>query len=159
MTGRAILHPEVHVAARAITQDCPARDDRCELEAIFRAVKHGDARVPGMGKGFRYVADPVISDYFVSAFHNLRFCKKGACAGDCDDHAALVAALAGSVGFRVGLRAYGKTNEESFSHVYAVAKLPKRQPTSVVGLDSTVPDSFVGWEPPPGRVLTAWVEE
>lgn len=74
----------------------------------------------------------------------------------CDDHAGLICALAGSIGFRMGLRAWGPPNSDEFVHVYAVAAYPKRPPhTQIVGMDTTVDESYVGWEPPKGRVLTA----
>lgn len=75
---------------------------------------------------------------------------------NCDDHTALICALAGTIGFKVGLRAWGEYGED-FSHVYAVAMLSKRNPTRVVGMDTTVEESTVGWEPPQGRVMTAWL--
>ncbi len=161
LTADGIIHnTDVRRAALAITNDCPSRNDECELEAIFEAVKHGDSRVRGLEKGLRYVADPRMADYFTAPGRMLQLCGEGACGGDCDDHSVLVASLAGAVGFKVGLRVYGKIGED-YSHVYAVAALPKRarMPRDVVGLDTTVPSSFVGWEPPPGRVMTAWLPD
>lgn len=77
---------------------------------------------------------------------------------NCDDHTALIAALAGSLGWRVGLRAYGR-DSSGFSHVYAVVAYPKRPPfKEIIAMDTTVPSSKVGWEPPPGECLTAWLE-
>lgn len=156
LTQKSIIDPLVRRTAMQIIQGCEARDDKCELEAIFNAVKYGDPNVPLLKTGLKYVADPNWYDYFVAPNRMLSECGKGACAGDCDDHASLICALAGSIGFKVGLRAWGKANEDDYVHVYAVAALPKRPPyTLVVGLDTTVPESYVGWEPPKGRVLTA----
>jgi hypothetical protein len=71
---------------------------------------------------------------------------------------ALVIALAGSLGWKCGARAWGKT-ADGYSHVYPVVAFPKRPPfQKIVGLDTTVPDSKVGWEPPKAHVLTAWLE-
>ena len=78
---------------------------------------------------------------------------------NCDDASMMVAALAGAVGFTVGLRAWGDLDTDDFQHVYAVAMLPKLDPREVVGLDTTVEEAEVGWEPPEARVLTAWIEE
>jgi hypothetical protein len=60
----------------------------------------------------------------------------------------------------VGLRAYGRLAlNGDFEHVYAVVKTPKRAPfTGELALDTTVRESYVGWEPPPGNVMTAWLE-
>lgn len=76
---------------------------------------------------------------------------------NCDDHTMLIGALLSALGFRVGARAWGR-EKGNYSHVYAVVGYPKRAPTKELGLDSTVKESFVGWEPPAGHVLTAWTE-
>lgn len=139
-----------------IVQDCDSRDDACELEAIFRAVKFGDKRVPLLSKGLKYIADPAWYDYFTAPSRILSECEKGACGGDCDDHASLICALGGAIGFRMGLRAWGPANQSEYVHVYAVAAFPKRPPhTQFLGMDTTVAESHVGWEPPKGIVLTA----
>lgn len=157
LAQRSTLHPLVRETAIRLTADCTSRDDGCELDAIFNAVKHGDHRVAALRNGVRYVADPRWADHFTAPYRMLQQCARGACAGDCDDHAALIVALAGALGFKVGLRVWGET-ASNFVHVYAVAGLPKRDPREVVGLDTTVPESNVGWEPPNGAVLTAWLE-
>lgn len=161
---RAAIHPDVVTIAKQITQDCDSRDDRCELLAIYEAVKNGDPRVAPLRSGVRYVRDPRFADYFTSPVDLLRQCVHGACAGDCDDHCMLIAALTAALGWKAGLRAYGE--EDGFSHVYAVVafpKLPVRRGTklvwdSVMGLDTTVPKAKVGWEPPEANVLTTWLE-
>lgn len=157
LAQRATVHPLVRETAMQITAECPARDDSCELEAIFNAVKHGDPRVRPLRKGVRYVADPRWADHFTAPHRLLKQCARGACAGDCDDHAALIVALAGSLGFVMGLRVWGPSHS-NYVHVYAIAGVPKRDPREVLGLDTTVDDSTVGWEPPSGAVLTAWLE-
>jgi len=157
LAQNGMLHPVVRETAFLIIGECDARDDECELEAIFNAVKHGDPRVAALKKGFKYIADPRSTDYFTAPHRALQACLRGACGGDCDDHTALICALAGAIGFKVGLRAWGEYGED-FSHVYAVALLSKRNPTKVVGLDTTVAESYVGWEPPKGRVMTALLE-
>lgn len=159
LARRSVTDPGIKGAAHTLIQDCGARDDQCELEAIFNAVKNGDPRVPALRNGVRYVSDPRVADYFAAPKRLLQQCEAGGCGGDCDDAAAMVAALCGSVGFKVGLRAWGEKRAAEFSHVYAVAAYPKHGGRNVraVGLDTTVPESHVGWEPPNGRVLTAWV--
>ena len=78
---------------------------------------------------------------------------------NCDDAACLLMALLGAVGFRVGLRAWGPTGcGGDYTHVYALVGYPKRNPETVIPLDTTVPESSVGWEPPNGEVLNAWAE-
>ncbi len=169
MVHRAVLKdPRIRLAALSITRECDSRDDLCELEAIYGAVKHGTDTVDALRNGYRYVADPNIADYFVSPTRTLEFCEAGMCGGDCDDHTMLVAALANSIGFTVGMRAYARSERAPFSHVYAVAIVPKRGPFTkaaydngqiqAVGLDTTVPSARVGWEPPRGRVRTHWIK-
>jgi hypothetical protein len=146
-----------------IVRDCAGRDDLCELTAIFNAVKYGDPAVTALAKGFPYRADPKTIDFFVAPYRALSLCEEGACGEDCDGHTTLVAALAGSLGFTVGARAYGRGASGVFSHIYAVALVPKRAESPeegrVIGLDTTVPSSTVGWQPPPGHFRTAWVTE
>ena len=162
-TKRATLSPIIRETAAIITNGCDARDDLCELNAVFLAVKEGHPKVRGMEKGVRYMSDPIAADYFIGAAELLRRCMRGACAEDCDSQSGLIAALAGALGFRVGLRAYKRSGEKQYSHVYAVALLPKLKTPGVedkvVGMDSTVPSSSLGWEPPNGKVLTAWIQK
>ena len=142
--------------AHLIIRDCESRDDRCELQAIFEAVKFGDPKVEPLKRRFKYIADPNLADFFTAPHRSLKACVRGACGGDCDDHTALICALAASVGFRVGLRAWGEYGED-FTHVYALAGLPKRDPSEEIGMDTTVKESYLGWQPPKGRVMTIWL--
>ena len=164
LIAKGSVDPSVVRAARAIVRDCDARDDRCEVEAVFEAVKNGTDAVPGLARGLRYVSDPRVMDYFASAPAILREAAAGAAAGDCDEHTILVAALLGALGYKVGARAWGPNPKQNeFAHVYPIVALPKRGPWpkgyAGHGLDTTVPKSHVGWQPPKGRVLTVWIEE
>jgi hypothetical protein len=154
------VDPRIVQAARAITRDCAARDDLCELEALYEAVKHGDRRVAWLRRGMRYVADPHSFDTFSTVNAIIRDCSDGSCAADCDDHTVLMGSLAAAVGFKVGARAWGPGRGD-YQHVYAVALLPKSGPWDRGyyghGLDTTVPRFFVGDEPPGGHILTAWL--
>lgn len=145
---------KVHAAALAIASDCEARDDMCEVEAVFNAVKTGTNKVRSLRRGVRYVNDPVRRDLFKRPDRLLTFCEEGACAGDCDDQAMLVTALLLNLGFHAGLRIFKPDGAKSFEHIYAVVQLPKLNPKNWVGLDTTVPHATVGWEPEGGRTLT-----
>lgn len=147
LTQRGTVHPLVRETALAIINDCADRDDECELEAIYNAVKHGTDNVPFLKHGLKYVADPGWADHFTAPWRVLEQLQRGVNGEDCDGHAALVAALAGAIGFKTGLRAWGE-DPEDFVHVYAVAGFPKRDPRESVGLDTTVEEASVGWEPP-----------
>jgi hypothetical protein len=158
LAQRASVTPLVRNTAVKIIRNCKSRGDQCELEAVFRTVKTGDAGVAPFADGFKYIADPRYADYFESPVDAIENCLRGACGSDCDGHAGLIVALCSALGFKCGLRAWGR-NKEGFSHVYAVVAFPKRPPfKDVVGMDTTVPESSVGWEPPQGEVLTAWLE-
>lgn len=159
------IHPKILQAAKAITSDCDPRDDLCEIEAIYSAVKHGTNRVPWLRKGVRYVADSYAHDAFHGVASQIDLCRDGACAFDCDDQTILVGALASAIGFKVGARAWGPGTRQSdeYQHVYAVVAIPKNGPWPRDyyghGLDTTVPSAGVGWEPSGGHVMTAWPEE
>lgn len=155
---RGSISPLVRTTALKIVRDCGSRDDACELNAIYEAVKHGDPSVAPLRRGFKYVADSRFADYFTGPEDSLQACLKGACGGDCDDHTALICALLGSLGWRCGLRAWGPKGEGVYSHVYAVACFPKRPPWSqAVAMDTTVKEFSAGDEPPRGDVVTAWL--
>lgn len=161
LTLAGTLDPYVRAAALRLTNHLPGKDEAGEIEAIFNAVKFGDNRVPGLEKGVRYMADGRWADHFTAPKRLLQMCRDGMCAEDCDGHAALIAALLGSIGFMVGLRAWGPAGGQDYEHVYAVAVYPKAggKNARVLGLDSTVDESKVGWEPPPGKILTAWLDD
>jgi hypothetical protein len=172
---RGSIDPLVRTTAHQILQSAGltaasggARDDDAELHAIYDAVKNGDPNVPALRTGFMYVNDPRYADYFTSAPDSLRACLKGACAGDCDDHGILIGSLLASIGWRVGVRGWGPPGEAAMIHVYPVVAYPKRAQTGLngsegyarsVGLDSTVDEAYVGWEPPKSdQVVTVWIE-
>jgi hypothetical protein len=151
--------PLVRAAALKIVAACDSRDDMCELQAIFDAVKHGTSDLEALASGFKYVADPNTIDFFSGAERTLKMCATGSCGGDCDDHTVLVGSLAGSLGFKMGARGYGPQKNGPLVHVYAVVLTPKRirNKAKVIGMDTTVPESELGWQPPPGNYKTAWV--
>lgn len=158
LTQKNSIKPLVRNTALRIRAECKGREDFCELKAVFDTVKYGNPNVAPFVNGFAYVADPRFADYFTAPEDTINNCLRGACGGDCDDHTALVAALCASLGFKVGLRAWGR-DSRGFSHVYPVVMFPKRPPFDrVLGMDTTVEESKVGWEPPKGNILTAWLE-
>lgn len=170
MTARSIVEWRVRQAAIAVTSNCrppkgqgPDKSTAlCELQSIFAAVRDGTPWVKGLEYGVRYVPDPIIRDYFVAPHRLLESCEEGACGEDCDSQAALVAALTGAIGFTSGLVAWGKLNSPTYQHVFPVVLFPKRGDQgkqTIVALDTTVPTASVGWRPPRGRVLTAWIHK
>jgi len=69
-------------------------------------------------------------------------------AGDCDDHSSLIAAMLESLGYRTQFKTVAtRPDDPQFSHVYVIVK-DKRNPGQWIAIDSTVGQSFAGWEPP-----------
>lgn len=175
LVQRGSVDPLVRTTAIQIVRaaGCGDRDDDCELHAIYEAMKHGNPGVPALKTGFLYINDPRYADYFTAAPDSLRACLKGACGGDCDDFSVLIGALLASIGWRCGMRGWGQPESTGMIHVYPVVAYPKRgvltqdavsggsyaSYTRAVGLDATVPEAYVGWEPPSTDVTqTAWIE-
>lgn len=158
LTVKGTKTAEVIEAARAIVNECPSRDDHCEVQAVYAAVKHGSAAVPGLHNGVRYQRDTLFMDTFTAPDALLRACERGACAEDCDGHAALIAAMLFALGYVAGLRIWRKATSPNFEHVYAVVKLPKSNPKEWVALDTTVTSADVGWEPPNGKTKTIYLK-
>lgn len=160
-----VADPLVNEVALKAAGNCPSRDDLCELEALFYLVKYGRPDCPGFERGYKYVADPNWADKFTTPRKIIENLRSGINGGDCDDHAGLLCALGGSIGFTMGLLAYGPPGSEGYSHVLAVAKVPKRLngPTQMVALDTTV-DHPMGWLPPgifpeqTANILIAWLQ-
>lgn len=169
LAQRDVTNELIRTTAVRIITACQSRDDECELNAIFHAVKEGRPDIPGLENGLKYVADPNWADLYTAPHKLLELLISGVNGGDCDDHAALICALGASVGFTMGLLAYGPPGTEGYTHVLAVAKYPKREQSQLVGLDTTVPASHVGWLPPyiapaknsqgqSANVLLAWLQ-
>jgi hypothetical protein len=68
-------------------------------------------------------------------------------AGDCDDLSMLIAAGLRSLGYETAFRTVATQDSQGeFAHVYAVAK--DKLTHKWIALDTTVEESFPGWEPP-----------
>jgi hypothetical protein len=115
----------------AVTQGCTARDDLCELKAIFDFVV----------KNVRYTGDVAFRDTFQSALRTLQFG-----GGDCDDHSILAATLAMENGFTMKWRITSNTGA-TWDHIYSLAGVPKHRPARWVALDTTLGAGRFGREP------------
>ena len=127
--------PEMRRIGIAVTEVCRARDDRCELMAIYDFVK----------RNIRYTGDVTNKDTFQSGYRTMQIG-----GGDCDDHAILCAVLAMVNGFTPKFRITSNYGS-SWDHIYCIVGLPKLDPRSFVALDTTLPgstDQRFGKEPP-----------
>lgn len=171
------MSSDIQGLARLLASKCPARNDWCELTALYNGVKTGraDLKPYGLSNGMRYMADARTgpdggeTDVFFKPAYILSMLRKGENGFDCDDATIFVGALAKDCGFRVGARAYGEGKVHGYEHVYPIALIPKRGPwatddqgrideSHIVGLDITVPYARVGWQPPRGDVFTAMLD-
>ena len=146
---KSVQDPEMRKLALQITKSCPARDGECEAHAIYDWVRRnirytgdvGAIKIPG-GK-----VEGI--DLFQTAGRTVEFG-----GGDCDDHSVLNATLLALNGinpkFRItGSRGYGDT----WSHIYAMAGLPKLSPTKLFALDTTLPGDRWNFEVPYGKKI------
>ena len=78
------------------------------------------------------------------------------CAGDCDDHSQLIAALLKTLGFNARFCTVAADSEDpqQFTHIYAEVQDPATQ--QWVALDSTVAQSYPGWRPDNVYRAQAW---
>lgn len=131
----SVRDPEMRRIGLAAVEVCKARDDRCELMAIFDFVK----------RNIRYTGDVRDKDTFQSGYRTMQMA-----GGDCDDHAILCAVLAKVNGFEPKFRITSNYGT-SWDHIYCVVGLPKLEPRSYIALDTTLPgstDARFGKEPP-----------
>ena len=111
-------------------------DTRGELAALFRFVR-GAVRFTGDVAGVETLQAP---HYTLAVM-----------AGDCDDRAILLAALARAIGIPASFRviAANPRRPGTYSHVYVVAKVQGKD----VPLDPTYETTPPGWEhPSPSRI-------
>jgi hypothetical protein len=119
-----------------LVHDLPARNAKMEMDRLLNFVKHQ----------VRYQKDPLtaLQGYVELVQAPAQTLLRG--AGDCDDQSTLIAAAALALGYRprfVVLKADASRPDE-FTHVYAEVFFGNQW----WGMDSVVPRSFVGWEPP-----------
>ena len=146
---------EVRRAALRIRNHVPNKDYQGELEAIYNAIHSGTTAVPGLEHGLHYVRDPILFDHFTAPHAILQELAQGINGEDCDGHAGLVSALAGSVGFESGVRMVKPAGESTFVHVYSIVRDPNDPNGTIIPIDTTE-DGGVGWEVP-GQYVDEWV--
>jgi transglutaminase-like putative cysteine protease len=110
-----------------------AHDNVAELRALFEFVRDR----------IRFTNDILGVETLQGAEYTLR-----TRAGDCDDRAVLLVALAQSIGipadFAFRVVALKPNAPRSFSHVYVVARLKGKR----IAMDTTYPVNLMGWQYP-----------
>ena len=137
-------NPEVVWLARQIvegTSPGPTKDYRAMAAAILDFMK----------KNVDYRLDPSGLEYVPTPWYTLLVSGRE----DCDGHSAATAALALALGMQAGFRTVkgDKSRPDQWSHVYAVIGVPNKGDTEWLTADSTQPESFLGWDPPEGKLL------
>lgn len=130
--------PAMRQLALQITRRCQARDDLCELKAIF---DYNQTRI-------RYTGDIAGLDTFSSWRRALEFGGE-----DCDGHAIANATAIGHNGFGCVFRLTTSKPGTAWEHVYAVALFSKLEPQAGIAMDTTLPGGKLGDEP---RMIAAY---
>ena len=145
LVHKGVRDPRMRKLALEITHHCPARDGRCEARAVYDWVRRnvrysGDIGPHRLPDGS---VEPV--DLFQSAARTVEFR-----AGDCDDSATLSSVLLLLNGIPARLRITSRLpgRQDDFSHIFAVAGVPKTAPTDWLAVDSTLPGDNFGREAP-----------
>lgn len=118
-----------------VTRACAARNDMCELQAVFDFVV----------KNVRYTGDIAFKDTFQTALRTLQYG-----GGDCDDHSVLCAVLAMENGFQTKFRITSNTGA-TWDHIYCLAGVPKHDPKEWIPLDTTLGNGRFGRNPPQAK--------
>ena len=118
----------VRAAALQITRNVPNRDFRAEIQAIFDWVKRN---IKFRGEYKEFLQSPVVTLELQ--------------AGDCDDHATLLAALLLTLGHQATFRTVATGGGKEFTHVYVTVR--DKRSGQWIALDTTVAKSTLGWEP------------
>lgn len=118
----------VRNTAVQLVQACPDKDYRCELSTLQHFVRDQ----------VRYVRDVDTAETLQTPVQTLKLM-----AGDCDDKAVLLNALACAIGFSTRFCAIG-VRGQPFSHVMAQARLGP----SWINCETIVEGVEIGWFPP-----------
>lgn len=140
--AKGVRDARMRKLALAITRGCPPRDGSCEARAVHEWV----------GENIRYTGDvgeivmephgtPEVLDLFQSPLRTIEYG-----GGDCDDHAALAAALLALNGISPGL-VVSSSDGVNDDHIFACAHLPKDGPSVCVPVDTTLGARAFGRKP------------
>lgn len=123
--------PTIVFLAQQLARNYDRKDYASQARAIHKYVQ----------QHIHYVKDPRGTEMLRSPFWTLYYK-----AGDCDDQAVLVAALAEAIGFATRFKTIkaDPSYPNEFSHVYSQIQIPTTG--SWVTSDTIVPGADIGWE-------------
>ncbi len=130
-------NPFVRKWAEKIIQDVTPRDQRGEVDAIFRFVQ----------SHVRFVRDPRGTEFVQSPVLLLRQISAGDTpGGDCDDKTTLTLSLLRAIGYPTVIRITGYPHNPPghFSHVYGMVNVKG----DWIAVDAVRTDRSLGWEAP-----------
>lgn len=140
-------NPEVVMLAQQIVNHLPSKDYRGEADAILQFMK----------RHVRYRYDPAGLEYVSTPWYTLLVSGNE----DCDGHATAIAALAMALGHRAAFRTVkgDPGRPDAWSHVYPVIGIVESGKTVWLTADSTQKESYLGWDPPEGKLfgMKTWV--
>lgn len=127
MARAASLTDSVRIAAEDITRYVNGKDYAGQVRAVQEWVK----------SNIRYLRDHATAETLIDPVLLLQ-----SRAGDCDDHAMLVAALLTTIGFKCRFIAIGADDPNVFDHVYTEVRLG----AGWISVETTEPVE-IGWQP------------
>lgn len=130
MGNEGARNPHIRAVAVHTVEDVPNRDARGEVRAIFNAVQKS---IAFRGEKGELVQTPVVTLHL--------------CAGDCDDHSVLLAALLQALGHKTRFVTVAADPEDpnTFTHVYV--EVYDRASGQWMPLDTTQAGAQPGWAP------------
>lgn len=156
-----LTDPLVIKTARLNVAHCDSRDEKCEINSIYYAVKDGPIKIPtdeGIIKvpGLRFVDDVIDRDSYPTAGRLLEWMIDGANGEDCDGFTILIATLLGAIGYQTGAVIVSRDPaKKDFTHIFPVVAIPKSNPSDWLPLDATMKFMKPGWLPPRSWGITA----
>jgi hypothetical protein len=143
-------NPEVVELARMIVSDVSPgaeKDYHAMAEEILRFMKtHCDYRL-----------DPAGLEYVPTPWYTLLVSG----SEDCEGLTIATCSLSMALGMRAGFRTVkgDKSRPDQWSHVYAVIGVPNKGQIDWLTADSTQKESYLGWDPPEGKLhgMKTWV--
>lgn len=131
LVHKSVMDPEMRKLALQITSNCPERDQTCEAEAVYYAIKQR-IRYTGDVAAIAHPDGSVEGIDLYQAARRTWFDMRG---GDCDDQAILGATLLALNGIEPRLRVVRQRKDPDWSHVFVGGMIGNR----FVPIDTTLP--------------------